>query len=114
MKEIQSDLLAVNVSWFLEDLELYDSQYGFHESFGFTAARFVTFIMAIIVHRAIYKLMKRLADRPVNQMIYPNMVRYLLLRTKACGFLCKFGVLCEGHFFIYSNSIWLKELVFSL
>ena len=77
MKEIQSDLLAVNVSWFLEDLELYDSQYGFHESFGFTAARFVTFIMAIIVHRAIYKLMKRLADRPVNQMIYPNMVRFL-------------------------------------
>ena len=81
MKKIQSDLLAVNVSWFLEDLELYDNQYGFHESFGFTVARLVTLIMAIIVHRAFYKLMKRLPGRPVNQMIYPHMVS-----------------LCIGHF----------------
>ena len=77
MNKLQSDLLAVNVSWFLEDLELYDNQYGFHESLGFTVARLVTLIMAIIVHRAFYKLMKRLPGRPVNQMIYPNMVRFL-------------------------------------
>ena len=99
MKKIQSDLLSMNVSWFLEDLELYDNQYGFSESVSFTVARLVTLIMAFIVHRAFYKLMKRHPDRAVNQIIYPNMVRYLLLRTKACGFLCKFGVLCEGHFF---------------
>ena len=77
MKKIQSDLLSMNVSWFLEDLELYDNQSGFHESFGFTVARLVTLIMAIIVHRAFYKLMKRLPGRPVNQMIYPHMVRCL-------------------------------------
>ena len=77
MKKIQLDLLAMNVSWFLEDLELYDNQYGFHESFGFTVARLVTLIMAIIVHRAFYKLMRRLPGRPVNQMIYPHMVRCL-------------------------------------
>jgi hypothetical protein len=77
MKKIQSDLLSMNVSWFLEDLELYDNQYGFHESFGFTVARLATLIMAIIVHRAFYKLMKRLPGRPVNQMIYPHMVRCL-------------------------------------
>ena len=77
MKKIQSDLLAVNVSWSLEDLELYDNPYGFLESFNFTIARLMTFILAIIVHRAFYKLMKRLPGRAVNQIIYPYMVRYL-------------------------------------
>ena len=75
MKKIQSDLLSLNVSWFLEDLKLYDDQYGYLESVSFTVARLVTLIMAIIVHRAFYKLMKRLPGRPVNQMIYPHMVR---------------------------------------
>ena len=51
MNKVQSDLLAMNVSWFLEDLELYDNQYGFLESISFTVARLVTLIMAIIVHR---------------------------------------------------------------
>ena len=77
MKKIQSDLLSLNVSWFLEDLKLYDDQYGFLESVSFTVARLVTLIMAIIVHRAFYKLMKRLPGRAVNQIIYPYMVGYL-------------------------------------
>ena len=76
MKKIQWDLLAMNVSWFLEDLELYDNQYGFHESFGFTLARLVTLILAIMVHKAFYNLMKRLPGRAVNQIIYPSMVRF--------------------------------------
>ena len=80
MNKIQSDLLAMNVSWFLEDLELYDGQYGFSESFCFTVARLATLIMAIFVHRAFYKLMKRLPGRAVNQIIYPYMVRSLFDR----------------------------------
>ena len=79
MKKIQSDLLSLNVSWFLEDLKLYDDQYGFLESVSFTVARLVTLIMALIVHRAFYELMKRHPDRAVNQIIYPHVVRYLLL-----------------------------------
>ena len=77
MTKIQSDLLAVNVSWFLEDLELYENPFGFLESINLTVARLVTFIMAIIVHRAFYKLMKRLPGRAVNQITYPYMVRHL-------------------------------------
>ena len=79
MNEIQSDLQAMNVSWFSEDLELYDNQYGFLESIGFPVARLVTLIFGIIVHRAVYKLMKRLPDRAVNQLIYPSMVRQFFL-----------------------------------
>ena len=84
MKKIQSDLLSLNVSWFLEDLKLYDDQYGFLESVSFTVARLVTLIMAIIVHRAFYKLMKRLPGRAVNQIIYPYMVRYLFRDIYMC------------------------------
>ena len=98
MKLLQSDLLARNVSWFLEDLKLYDNQSGLLESIGFTVARLVTLIMAFIVHRAFYKLMKRHPGRAVNQIIYPHMVRYILLHIKVCVFLCTFGVLWEGMF----------------
>ena len=62
MTKIQSDLLAVNVSWFLEDLELYENPYGFLESFSFTAARLMTLIMAIIVHRAFYRVSQRVSS----------------------------------------------------
>ena len=79
MNKIQSDLLALNVSWFPEDLVRYDYQYGFLESLFFTVLRTVTLIMAIIVHRAFYKLMKRLPGRAVNQLIYPFMVRCLFM-----------------------------------
>ena len=81
MNKIQSDLLALNVSWFPEDLVRYDYQYGFLESLFFTVLRTVTLIMAIIVHRAFYKLMKRLPGRAVNQLIYPFMVRCLFRGT---------------------------------
>jgi hypothetical protein len=77
MKKIKSDLLAMNVSWFIDDLELYENQFlGFVESFSFTVARFVTLILAILVHKAFYNLMKRLPGRAVNQIIYPSMVRF--------------------------------------
>ena len=91
MKKIQSDLLAGNISWILEDLELYDNKYGFHESLSFTVARLATLILAIIVHRAFYKLMKRLPGRPINQMIYPQMVRaslYVFKAYKAVVYMC--------------------------
>ena len=79
MKKIQADLLALNVSWFPEDLVRYDYQYGFIESFVFTVSRLVIMIMAIIVHGAFYKFMKRLPGRAVNQIIYPFMVRCLFM-----------------------------------
>ena len=75
MSLIQADLLGMNVSWLPEDLELYENgQSGFLISLGFTVLRCFTFVMAVIVHRAFYKLMKRLPDRAVNQIIYPYMV----------------------------------------
>ena len=72
---IQADLLGMDVSWLPEDLELYENgQFGFLMSLSFTFLRGFTFIMAVLVHRAFYKLMKRLPGRAVNQIIYPYMV----------------------------------------
>ena len=67
----------MNVSWLPGDLEIYENYSDPLESGIFTMARIITLIMAIIVHRAFYKLMKRLPGRAVNEIIYPNMVRYI-------------------------------------
>ena len=68
---------TMNVSWFSEELEFYGNQSGFFTSIIFTAARFITLVMAVIAHRAFYKLMKRLPGRAINQIIYPYMVNFL-------------------------------------
>ena len=73
---LQRDLLAMNVSWNNEDLELWYS-FDLTISLLFTVLRVITLILAIIVHRAFYKLMKRLPGRAVNQIIFPHMVSYL-------------------------------------
>ena len=71
---IHVDLLAMNVSWTAKDLKLFENEFDFLVSMVCTIARFTTFVMAIVVHRAFYKLMKRLPGRAVNQVIYPYMV----------------------------------------
>ena len=68
------DLLAMNVSWTPKDLELFENEFDFLVSMVCTIARFITFVTAIVVHRAFYRLMKRLPGRAVNQVIYPYMV----------------------------------------
>ena len=73
---LHTDLLAMNISWLHEDLEIFENSFDLTVSLVFTLARFVTFILAVIVHKAFYKLMKRLPGRAVNQIIYPYMVSY--------------------------------------
>ena len=75
-KIVHKDVLAMNISWLPEDLELYENHSDPVASWMFTTARVITLIMAILVQRAFYKLMKRLPGRAVNALIYPNMVRY--------------------------------------
>ena len=75
---------TMNVSWFEEELEFYGNQSGFFTSIIFTAARFVTLVMAVIAHRAFYKLMKRLPGRAINQIIYPYMVSFLFFTILFC------------------------------
>ena len=73
---LDTDLLSMNISWSYEDLALLENNYDFTTSLVFTMVRFITLILGIIVHRAFYKLMKRLPGRAIKQMIYPYMVIY--------------------------------------
>ena len=76
------DLLAMNVSWTPKDLELFENEFDFLVSMVCTIARFITFVVAIVVHRAFYRLMKRLPGRAVNQVIYPYMVsKRIIIKT---------------------------------
>ena len=74
---LDTDLLSMNISWSYEDLELLENNYDFAISLVFTMVRTITLILGIIVHRAFYKLMKRLPGRAINQIIYPYMVIHL-------------------------------------
>ena len=71
---------SMNVFWFNEDLEVYENQSSVFFSIIATMIRFTTLIMAVIVHRAFYKLMKRLPGRAINDMIYPYMVSFLNIK----------------------------------
>ena len=71
---IHADLLSMDVSWIPKDLELFENEFAFVVSMVCTIARFVTFAMATIVHRAFYRLVKRLPGRAIIEIIYPYMV----------------------------------------
>jgi hypothetical protein len=43
----------------------------------FTISSVLTLGFGAIVHRAIFRLLKRLPERPINTMIYPSMVSIL-------------------------------------
>ena len=71
---LKSDCLAMNVSWYPDELELYTNQASVVMSTIFTIILIITFLMGIIVQKSIFKLLKRLPQRAINQMIYPYMV----------------------------------------
>ena len=111
---IQADQLGMNVTWFLKDLKLYDNPSGLLESLIFTAARLLIFFMAVIVHRAFYKMMQRLPDRPLNQMIYPYMVSTYLHRyiSKKNRRSLKFLIWTISFFQIYVSSFMVPNLLY--
>ena len=63
-----------DLSWKIEDLKLYDQQSNPILATIFTMIAGVTLVLGAIVHRAIFKLLKRIPQRPINAIIYPNLV----------------------------------------
>ena len=63
-----------DVSWASGDLQIYDNQSGFVASVIFTIVNIAIALMTFIVHKAVYKLLAKLPDRAINQIIYPSMV----------------------------------------
>ena len=73
----QTDLMAMDVTWSLEDLELYDNRIGVGEAAIFTISKTIALAMGIIAQKTFYKMMKRLPGRVINLILYPHMVRAL-------------------------------------
>ena len=73
---LKSDFLAVNVSWYPNELELYTNQASIATSTIFTIILILTFLIGNIVQKAIFEMLKRLPERAINQIIYPYMVRH--------------------------------------
>ena len=53
---------------------MFDNQAEFDHSVTLTVVNIVTLPLTFIVHRAVYKLLAKLPDRSINQIIYPYMV----------------------------------------
>ena len=64
----------LDLSWNFEDLKRYDNQSSPIVATIFTLIAGVTLVLGGIVHRAIFKLLKRIPDRPINVMIFPTLV----------------------------------------
>ena len=81
----QTDLMAMDVTWSLEELELYDNRIGLGEATIFTISKTIVLAMGIIAQKTFYKMMKRLPGRVINQILYPHMVRAIhIIHTVAC------------------------------
>ena len=78
----QTDLMAMDVTWLLEDLDLYENRIGVGEATIFTISETIVLAMGIIAQTTFYKMMKRLPGRVINQILYQHMVRaiYILYR----------------------------------
>ena len=71
----QTDLMRMDVTWSLEDLELYDYRIGVVEATIFTICKTIVLAMGMIAQRTFYKMMERLPGRVINQILYLHMVR---------------------------------------
>ena len=74
----QSHHQILDLSWSLKDLHLYDNQSNPFVASVFTISAGLTFVLGGIVHRAIFKLLNRLPNRPINSILYPTLVSHLL------------------------------------
>ena len=75
MSKSKSDFLAMNVSWYSDELELYTNQASITSSTILTIISITIFLMSVAVQKAIFKMLKRLPQRAINHIIYPYMVK---------------------------------------
>ena len=66
--------MAMDVTWLLEDLDLYENRIGVGEATFFTISETIVLAMGIIAQTTFYKMMKRLPGRVINQILYQHMV----------------------------------------
>ena len=61
----------------LENLERFIPTLDGLRLYFFTGTGILVVGMAVVIQRAVYKSLKRLGSRPINQIIIPSLVRFL-------------------------------------
>ena len=72
------------VTW--KDLEKFSPQLGGWKQYTFTGVTILVAILAYSVQRAVYKTMKSLGFRHINQMIIPSLVSINLIIALTLAF----------------------------
>ena len=111
---LKSDFLAMNVSWYPNELKLFTNQASVVLSTILTIILIITFLIGVKVQKAIFKMLKRLPERAINQIIYPYMVKTLSYIYNCLNFLTNcfgFQVLLSSfmgpYFLFYILILWI-------
>ena len=74
-KAFSSQKMSTNDSLYLYEMENFSPNLLGWEKYIFTGSALVTIGLAFLVQKAVYKSLKQLGDRPINQMIIPSQVK---------------------------------------
>ena len=97
----KSEVFSANLSWQPSDLKLYTTQTDDFTALMFSTISFMIVILGILVHKAVFKLLKKLPDRPINMLIYTAMVS-ALAKNRLENVLKAAKLVREGgHLFLY-------------
>ena len=131
LKAFSSQKMSTNDSLYLYEMESFSPNLSGWEKYIFSGSALVTIGLAFLVQKAVYKSLKQIGDRPINQMIIPSQVKSLFsisvfryrkvsfysLNTDTAIFTDNILVLMLSMWNIYWNiaqfsiaSIWLTAL----
>ena len=69
--------MSTNDSLYLYEMENFSPNLSGWEKYIFSGSALVTIGLAFLVQKAVYKSLKQIGDRPINQMIIPSQVKSL-------------------------------------
>ena len=79
----------LDLFWDSDDLKMFDNQTNTLFASIITITATIILVLGGIVHRAIFKLLRRIPQRPINILIYPTLVSICLSILLRNEFLCQ-------------------------
>ena len=79
----------LDLFWDSADLKMFDNQTNTLFASIITITATIILVLGGIVHRAIFKLLRRIPQRPINILIYPTLVSICLSILLRNEFLCQ-------------------------
>ena len=84
-KYFTSQKMSANDSLYLYEMENFSPNLFGLEKYIFSGSALVTIGLAFLVQKAVYKSLKQIGDRPINQMIIPSQVKSLFIVFQYLG-----------------------------